>query len=497
MSPNILPFFIAIPMATAFFLSVFHSVSRKITDTIAVFSSALLLILAFYLSLKVSSPVVYLFGGHLIPLGVAWVVDALSVLFLLTINLLAFLSLLYSVSYMRTYTAPAKYYALFMLMLTGLNGVVLSGDLFNMYVFLEIASISSYALVAFGLGKDELEASLKYLILGVLASSLIFLGVAVVYAATGTLNLADVSVKISSGISVGLISFISVLFITGFALKSALVPFHAWLPDAHSSAPAPISAMLSGIFIKVLGIYTMLRVFYNVFGSSPKILETMVFLGGLSMLVGVLLALGQWDFKRLLAYHSISQVGYVVMALGFATPLGILGGLYHLVNHAIFKALLFLNSGSVEHSTNKRDLKQLGGLSEKMPLTGVTSLVASLSISGVPPFNGFWSKLIIIIAAFQASRYLAGALAAVVSVLTLASFLKVQKYAFWGKLKEEFATFKESPFSMVAAMTILAVLCVAMGIFYPYIRTGLLIPAVEVLQGGAVSYAEAVLKYGK
>jgi len=221
--------------------------------------------------------------------------------------------------------------------------------------------------------------------------------------------------------------------------------------------------MLSGVLIKSLGIYTLCRIFFNVLGVSSQILSIFMILGVISMVVGVFLAIGQWDLKRLLAYHSISQIGYVILGIGLGTPLGILGGLFHLFNHSLFKSLLFLNSGAIEYATGTRDLKKMGGLSERMPLTSNTALFASMSIAGIPPFNGFWSKLIIILACVQAQRYWYGFWAVLASILTLASFMKVMKYGFFGKLKNSLSKIKEVPASMAVSMVSLALLCLLGG----------------------------------
>jgi len=252
----------------------------------------------------------------------------------------------------------------------------------------------------------------------------------------------------------------------GFGLKAALVPFHWWLPDAHPSAPAPISAMLSGVLIKVLGIYALVRVLFNVLGLGEikLILQILMVLGIISMVVGALLALGQKDFKRLLAYSSISQIGYIIFAFGLGTPLGFLGALFHLFNHSTFKSLLFLNSGAVVYATGNRDLEKMGGLSQKMPVTSTTSLIASMSISGIPPFSGFWSKLIIIIAALQARQFVLAFIAILVSIITLAYYLKVQKLAFFGKLRKKWEGVKEVPFPMKLSMVILSIICLAGGL---------------------------------
>jgi len=206
-------------------------------------------------------------------------------------------------------------------------------------------------------------------------------------------------------------------------------------------------------------------------------------MGLLSMVVGVLLAVGQWDFKRLLAYHSISQMGYVVLGIGLGTPLGLAGAIFHMVNHGVFKSLLFLCSGSVERSTGTRNLKELGGLWHRMPVTSTTCSIASLSISGVPPFNGFWSKLLIIVAAVQAAStlgnvaYVIAGITIFVSFMTLVSFVKVQKYVIFGKLPEKLAAVKEAPVRMCVSLVVLAALCVGLGVFSQVALRKLVVPA--------------------
>lgn len=423
-----LPLFVAVPLLVAFVIPLLARWNKWMPDILGNLATLYLLVAAtgLYFIRPFNNIMIYKMGGWVPPFGINLVLDGLSHLLLLTVCLIAFMATFYSIAYMRKYTGKGKYYVLFLLMLAGMNGVVLTGDLFNLYVFLEIAAVASYALVAFGTEAEELEASFKYLVMGALASAFILLGIGIIYGMTGTLNMADAA-RLLANVGTAGKMFVSAFFIMGFGLKAALVPFHAWLPDAHPSAPAPISAMLSGVLIKALGVYAIVRIFYNVIGVTPQLSYILMVLGAASMLVGVLLAIGQWDFKRLLAYHSISQIGYVILGLGLGTPLGIMGGLFHLFNHALFKSLLFLNAGAVEYTVGTRQLEEMGGLSKKMPVTSATSLAASMSIAGIPPFNGFWSKLFIILACIQAGR-LWFALAAIIgSLLTLASFLKVQK----------------------------------------------------------------------
>jgi multicomponent Na+:H+ antiporter subunit D len=497
MAINIIPFFVIIPLAAAFLISLLGKFIRRFSDFAACLACFLLFVFSVYTQWLFKSGLdkvlVYKIGGWAPPFGISLVLDGLSSFMLVTVNLISLLIAVYSVSYMRQYTDKPKFFTLFSLMVCGMNGIIITGDLFNLFVFLEIASISSYALVAFGTEAEELEASFKYAVMGTVASSFIFIGIAFLYSFTSTLNMADMARVLSIKPNSYLVPFVGVLFLMGFGLKSALVPFHAWLPDAHPSAPASISAMLSGILIKTLGIYALIRIFFNIIGSTQNYLSIMMFLGALSLLVAVVLALSQWDLKRLLAYHSISQVGYIVLGIGLGTPLGILGGLFHLFNHSVFKSLLFLNSGAVDYAAGTRDLKETGGLAKVMPVTSTTNLIASMSIAGIPPFNGFFSKLLIIIACVQAGHMGYAICAVLGSILTLASFMKVQKYAFLGELKDKFKNIKEAPFTMKFSMIVLAVICVFGGfLLLPSMRF-FLDNAVHVLLRGT-AYAGLVLE---
>lgn len=498
-----LPAFVAIPLVTAFLLPIFGKKGKVFATLLANLATLSLLALAVA---SIGRTDVYEIGKWSIPLGINMVLDGLSSLLLLAISVVSTAAMLFSVRYMEQYTAKAKYLSLFMLMVAGMNGVVLSGDIFNVFVFLEIASIASYALVGFGCEHEELEASFKYMVLGSIGSIFVLFGVTLVYGNTGSLNMAYISKAIqSSGLNAGL-TFALGLFVAGFGLKAALVPFHAWLPDAHPSAPAPISAMLSGVIIKALGIYALARVVFNVFGVSIQMGWILTVLGLLSMVVGAFLAIGQWDIKRLMAYSSISQLGYVVLGIGLGgviiargdnvawASLAFLGGLFHLVNHAVYKSLLFLTSGSIQMSTGTREMREMGGLAERMPVTRATCTIASASIVGIPPFSGFWSKLILVIAAVQAHFYWVAAIIVFVSLCTLIMYLKVQRYVFLGELPENLQQTKENKGSMLAAMVFLALLCVLMGllVIMPSLRDGILEPAAKVLTDG-VSYSANVI----
>lgn len=498
-----LPMFVVIPLVAAFVLPLLAKGLKPLATLLANLVTICLLVLALT---SIGDSRTYEVGNWSIPLGINLVLDGLSSLLLLAISVVSTAAMLFSTRYMEQYTAKPKYLSLFLLMVAGMNGVVLSGDVFNLYVFLEIASIASYALVGFGCEHEELEASFKYMVLGSIASTFILFGVAMVYANTGSLNMAYISQAIQAmGMNVGL-AFALSLFVAGFGLKAALVPFHAWLPDAHPSAPAPISAMLSGVLIKALGVYALARLVFNVFGVSLAVGWVLVGLGLASMVAGGFLALGQVDFKRLLAYSSISQIGYVVLGIGLGAvllareasvawaSLAILGGLFHLLNHSVYKSLLFLTSGSVEMATGTRQMTEMGGLAERMPVTRAACAVASASIAGVPPFPGFWSKLILVMAAVQGQMYWVAAVIVAVSVCTLIMYLKVHRFVFLGELPERLASVRESWNSMTAAMLGLTCVCALMGllVLVPSLRVGILDPAVSVLTDGLAYSAQLI-----
>jgi len=494
-----LPLFVAIPLLGAFSLPLLtlikgeEALLKRVRFGIVIIITFVLLWMSVSL---LSNPTLVYWMGKFTPssvIGINLVADGLTKIMLIVISTISLIVAIYSYSYMERFTSVTKFYALFLFMITGMNGVVLTGDLFNLFVFLEIAAISSYALVAFGVEQDELEASFKYLVLGSVASSFILLGIGLTYGMTGCLNMAQVAQILQTVKTSGVIIFIAGFFIAGFALKAAQVPFHAWLPDAHPSAPAPISAMLSGVLIKALGVYAIVRICYNVLGFTLLTSWILITLGMLSMVVGVFLAVGQWDFKRLLAYHSISQMGYVMVGLGIGTPLAIFGGLFHLINHAVFKSLLFLCSGAVEYATGTRNLKEIKGAGKSLPVTSATLRIASLSISGIPPFNGFFSKFFIILGAIYAKYYTVAAITVFVSFMTLVSFVKVQRYVVSEKGGAEAK--QKVPFDMKLAMSILAIFCVVMGIYFGLIQANQMKffkPAVEALRSRTM-YIKLVL----
>ena len=477
----VLPLLIIAPLVTALAIALVGRGSSRAADVLG--NVGMLVVLA--LVVAVLGPVL---GGASLswnlgdasPLGISLAMDALSGLMLLVIAVGSVLACFYSIGYMQSYTSKANYYVLFMLMVTGMNMVVLGADILNMYVGIEVAALACYALVAYGLGKTYLEASFKYQVLGTVGTLCLLAGIGLFYHQVGTLSFSGLAV---SSIRAGGLPV--VLLLSGFALKAAFVPYHAWLPDAHSSAPSPVSALLSGVFIKVVGLYGLMRLLFVVFVPGSAVSMVLLVLASVSILAGAFLALVQTDMKRLLAYCTISQMGYVLLGIAVATPLALVGALLHMVNHAAFKELFFLGAGSVERQTGTRDMSRLGGLNSRMPITGVTSAIGFFSVTGCPPFSGFWSKLIIIIAAVQAGQVGFAVIAAIGAVVTIGYFLKYQLGVFFGALPHSLDEVREGPVSMWAPMVVLAVFCIALGLAFPWVIEYLLEPAVSAIMIGA------------
>lgn len=489
--------FVVVPLSTAFFISLLaRFVKRGFLYALSVFSAGLILLTSFYalsvLPKAANNILVYKIAGLAPPFGICLVLDGLSVFMLVVVNLTAFFVSIYNIDYIDKHDDAPKFLTLFFMMLAGLNGVVITGDLFNLFVFLEVASIAGYALVCFRGGAEELEAAFKYAVMGSTGSAFIFIGIAFLYSFTSTLNMADMSRIISMKEGIFVVPFVTVLFIMGFGLKAALAPFHAWLPDAHTSAPASISAMFSGVLIKALGVYTLARILFNVLGTTQILLSALMVLGAISILASGVLAVSQWNMKRLFAYSSIGQVGYIFLGLGLGTPWGIFGAIFHIFQHSAAKSLLFLTAGSVDKAVHTQDLREMSGLREKMPVTAGGSLAASMSLSGIPPLGAFFSKLIIILACIQKGLYFYAFIAVIGSILTLSAMAKIQRFAFFGGLKDKFKNIKEAPFAMRISIVCLAGICVFGGLlllpqFRPFIGN-----AAQVLLEGA-KYSGLVL----
>ena len=436
-------------------------------------------------------------------IGIGLEVDALNLFFALVVSVAIVVSILYSYKYLEFDDARGKYYALYLMLSGGVLGLLLTGDLFNMYVMVEILTLAAVALTAYrNFVSGALEAAFKYLVVSTIGSTGILVGTGMLYLQFHTLNLAQLSALINSSYLPSTILAMALL-IAGYSCKAFLFPFHPLAADAHGVAPSSISVIISGVLTKV-GVYGIIRICYCLFRSMDKsaMQVFLVLLGTISMFVCVTMALAQKDFKRLLAFHSISQVGYVVTACGLAGVFGLTAGLYHAMNHTLFKGLLFLCAGCVLHQTGTTKLDELGGLYKKMPKTFALFLIGAASISGIPPFNGFASKWLIYQAIYQKAAetnnlfYMLVVIVAIVtSVLTLASFVKVAHSVFFGQLPEKLKNIKEASPALRAPMWILALLCILTGVFPGLVIRYLTGPA-AVAALNATHYIDAMLGEG-
>ncbi len=436
-------------------------------------------------------------------MGIGLVLDPLSWLFGALIGLFAVLAIVYSKNEISDSHAT-KYYSLVFLACAGSLGVTLTGDLFNLFVFLELFNFVCVGLVAYDGRERALNASFNFLILASLATTFLLVGIIILYSVTGTLNIAHIAYKlgalnegisasgldplgqlISGGALVPLVAM--VLIFIGVGVKTSFFPLHTWMPEAYSSAPHSASMLLIGMKYGT-GLYVILRLLSVLFGFVGTS-WLLIAIGIATIFAGVFMAMMQTDFKRMLAYHAISQLGYMVLAAGLGTMLGMTGCLFHVLNNVIYKGMLFLTAGAVIWRTGETDINRMGGLAKYMPLTALAYGVGALAISGIPPFNGFASKWIIYNAAFEVHPVLT-AIALLGSLLTLASFMKVFHAVFLGTgIKREI---KEVPLSMTAPMLFLALLCLLIGLFPDFVIVNFITPAARVLLNPG-AYINAVL----
>ena len=461
-----------------------NKIIRQIIVTLSTGTSFVLMLLLIK-PIMIDGKVITYWMGNWIPvkdwaIGIGYEVDQLNLLFGLMISFTVFISGIYSYRYMDKDDTLDKYYVLFLMLSGGIMGFTMTGDLFNMFVMIEILTFAAVALTGFrNYAEGALEAAFKYIVIGSVGSSFVLTGIILIYSQLHTLNMAQMSAMLHGNYKpVTLFAF--AIMIVGYAIKSFLVPCHFAAPDAYMAAPASISMVFSGALNKI-GVYGMIRLVYIIFQSMnmPSMQFLLVFWGTITMFIGVCLALVQNDFKRLLAFHSISQIGYVMTGIGLSTALGLTGGLYHALNHTLFKGLLFLCAGAVFYQTGTTDLNKLGGLAKKMPQTTIIFLIAAFSISGLPPFNGFVSKWLIYQASYEAGYAPVTVVALLVSVLTLASFIKVTQSVFFGQLPAEFENVKETPLSMRIPMWIMAGMCFIAGVLPQYVAKYLISPAVS------------------
>jgi len=439
---------------------------KKIQEAwmVIVSASALAAVYMLYQTVKATANEILVIGmwGQAPPVGGCFEIDMLSLFMAGSIAVLGLLVAVYSVSYMEKESRLTEFYTLVTFMMAGMTGVVMSGDLFTLFIFWELMGLSSYVLVAF-LKRTwgPIEAGFKYLIMSATAGAFLLLSMAILYGFTGTLNFALLSASLRG---IEYTPWLVILFATlilGFGVKAAIVPLHTWLPDAHPEAPSPISALLSGVVIET-GLYAMVRVLFLVY--EPAFFKMPIaFLAVLTMTLGNVMALNQTDIKRLLAYSSIAQIGYMLVGLAAGTAYGVMGLFLHVFNHSMMKGMAFLAAGSIVHEAGTRDIKSLRGVGKMMPLTSISLFITLLGLGGVPGTNGFISKYHLFSAAFGSGLTWLGIMGVLNSALSMAYYIRIMQVLLASP--DEGFKAHEAPVLMVAVTLVMAVIIVFLGVW--------------------------------
>lgn len=379
----------------------------------------------------------YHFGDWAPPWGIEYVIDPLGGAMAVLISFISFMILLYTGPFMREegWLKKGIYYALYTLLTTGLLGMVMTGDVFNLYVFLEISSLSAYALIASG-GDKAIVASFRYVLVGTVGASFYLLGVGYLYAVTGSLNMADLAEKLQPLMNSQAVLLAAVLILVGMGIKMALFPLHGWLPDAYTYSPPPAIPFISGVMTKVMA-YVLLRYCFFIFGAMngpiPAILEVLGWLAAAGIILASVMAIAQSDFRRMLAYSSVAQIGYIVLGMSIGNFYGLLGGVLHIFNHAIMKSCLFSVAGGVKWKTGEYRIEKFAELSRQMPLTMGAFLLGALSMVGIPPTAGFFSKWYLILGAIEKNMWVYVAVIILSSLLNAIYFFRVIEQAYMRK----------------------------------------------------------------
>jgi multicomponent Na+:H+ antiporter subunit D len=370
-------------------------------------------------------------GAWPAPFGITLVADLFSAIMVAVTAVIAASVAVYSLATMDAQREEFGYYPLLQLLLLGVCGAFLTGDLFNLYVWFEVMLIASFVLLALGGERPQLEGAIKYVTLNLMSSALFLAAVGILYGMAGTLNLADLALKLREPGAPGLVTTVAVLFLVAFGVKAAIFPLFFWLPASYHTPPVAVSAVFAGLLTKV-GVYVLIRIFTLLFVQDVGYTHRIILaVSGLTMVTGVLGAVAQNEFRRVLSFHIISQIGYMILGLGLFTPAALAGSIFYIVHHIIVKTNLFLVSGAVYRLRGTFQLKPLGGLYADAPGLSLLFLIPALSLAGMPPLSGFFAKLSLVKAGLAREAYGIVAVALGVGLLTLFSMTKIWAEAFW------------------------------------------------------------------
>lgn len=424
---------VLIPMITGIVLFFFRkntAVQRSVSliGVLVMLAAAVFLLIA----ARQRGILVYTAGGWAPPYGIVFTADLFSCIMVLMGSILSVTGVLFSLRTIGGVKESHDYYILWHFLMMGINGTFVTGDLFNLFVFFEIMLIASYGILVIGGSKPQLRETFKYLVINIISSTIFLIALGMLYSMIGSVNMADVANKISGAENRHMASIVGMALFIVFGIKGAMFPLYFWLPKVHTVAAAPVSSIFSGLLIKV-GVCALARAFTLIFVGDTAFTHTFIMgIGVLTMFLGVFGAVSQMNYKSILAYHSVSQVGYMVAGLGLFTVSSLAGTIYFIVHHAFVKGCLFLTAGAAEKITGTKDLKGMGGLLASYPGLGFLFFLAAMSLAGVPPLSGFFGKLMLLVSSAKLENYWMIACAMAVGVLTLFSMIKIFLYAYWG-----------------------------------------------------------------
>ena len=421
-----------VPVATALACLVWRG-SPRFQQGLGLTGSALGLLAAIWLMWRVDEVgiVVAQAGGWDAPFGITIVADRLAAGMVAVSALIGFVVAVYSLRGLRDGELGAEYLPLYSLLILGVQGAFLTGDLFNLYVWFEVMLVASFVLLTIGNKAVQLEGALKYVMLNIIGSALFLVGAGLIYGKIGTLNMADIAVRLADPEQADVMHTSGILLLVAFGLKAGLFPFFFWLPSSYHTPRVAVSAVFAGLLTKV-GVYALIRSYTLFFeGKFADLQGLMMWLAAGTMVAGVLGAAAHFEFRKILSFHIISQIGYMVMGLALMTPLALTGALFYLAHHIVVKTNLFLVAGIVQHLRGTGDLGKLGGLAKALPWLAVLFFVPAFSLAGIPPLSGFWAKLSVVKAGLEVEAWALTITALAVGSLTLFSMTKIWMEVFW------------------------------------------------------------------
>ena len=443
--------------------------------SLAVLSAALQLGVGVLLLVQVSRHGIHAvqLGNWPAPFGITLVADLLSSIMVMMGALIGFVMTIYSLYSMDSERAAFGYYPILSFLLMGVSGSFLTGDLFNLYVWFEVMLMSSFILLALGGDRAQMEGAIKYVTLNLFASGLFLAAIGILYGKMGTLNMADLAMKLQTIEDPRMMTTIAMLFLVAFGIKAAIFPLFFWLPASYHTPPIAVTAIYAGLLTKV-GVYALIRVFTLIFTQEPEFThQILLVLGGFTMVTGVLGAAAHYEVRRLLAFHIVSQIGYMVMGLALYTPLAVGAAVFYMAHNMLAKTNLFLISGVMNRLRGHYDLKKLGGFYKTYPVLAILFMISAMGLAGVPPLSGFFGKLALVLAALRAESYGIVVVALFTGLLTLFSMVKIWTEAFWKEAPTADASPDEALPPLVGAerrslmipIFMLASLTVLMGVF--------------------------------